>query len=115
MKHQRADLVAIVQRERTRSGRGRVRFNERAREAAVEHVRRQLAQGGSVKGCAREMGIAYETLRRWLRDAKRVLRPVRVEPAAMERGSSVVVALPGGARVEGLDVGGIAELCRLLR
>ena len=105
--------VRVVASGRDESAGGRVRFDDRAREAALQHAERVIAGGGSLKRASRELGIAYETLRRW--------RPVRVRPlvravevAEADGPGRIVVVLPGGARIEGLDLAGAAELARRL-
>jgi len=72
-----------------------------------------LERGGSLKEASRALGVAYETLRRWRAVRRRPL--VRaVEVADAHDVSRLVVVLPGGVRVEGLDVAGVAELARRL-
>ena len=106
----RGDL-ATVRNGRRESAGGRVRFSEAAKRAAVEHALRRERGGGSVGAAARETGVGYETLRRWLRERPAV-QPVRV--IEERQGGAVVLVLPGGSRVEGLTVGDVAELVRRL-
>jgi len=91
-----------------------VRFSEAARAAAVEHARRSVEEGGSLVSAARELGVEYQSLRRWSAMAPSAFRRVRVEHQHELPAKRVVVTLPSGASVEGLDVAGIAELLRRL-
>ncbi len=65
---------------------------------------------------ARETGVSYMTLRRWKAagSARAMFRPVTLL-AQPESAVRPVVTLPCGVRVEGLDIGGVAELARRLR
>ena len=105
--------VRVVASGRGESAGGGVRFDERARQAALQHAQRVIADGGSLKRASRELGIAYGALRRW--------RPVRVRPlvragevAEADARGRIVVVLRSGARIEGLDLAGVAELVRRL-
>lgn len=105
--------VRLVAAGREESRGGRVRFDDGAKRAAVEHAERVMQRGGSLKEASRDLSVAYETLRRWRQP--RSLPLVRaVQVADAHDVSRLVVVLPGGARVEGLDVAGVAELARRL-
>ena len=86
---------------RTKSPGGRVRFSADAKRAAVEHARQAQAAGGRrLKSAARELGVGYETLRRWLRETKPPrLRPVQVSGPDLTATPRLVVVLPSGLRV----------------
>lgn len=106
-------MVRKVRAGRDESAGGRVRFSEAARSAALERIAQVGAEGGSLAGVARELGVSDQTLRRWRAgQAPARLRAVRVSEDETPRG--IVVLLPGGARVEGLDLEGLAELARRL-
>ena len=62
---------------------------------------------------ARELGVEYQTLRRWLGQASLAFRPVSVLAPAPAR--ELAVLLPGGLRVGGLGLEDVDELSRLLR
>jgi hypothetical protein len=105
-----------VRAGRTESAGGRVRFTASARRAALDHIERRRGEGVSLAAAARETGVPYLTLRRWRAGARS--RPAfrQVAVVAPERvGRGLVVVLPSGLRVEGLDVDGVAELARRLQ
>lgn len=104
------DESRLVKAGRSESDGGRVRFSEGAREAARRHAEARLAEGRSLAEAAQEMGVGYETLRRWRGAGK--LRPVTVSAEPVT--PPIVVVLPCGARIEGLDLAGTAELARRL-
>lgn len=60
-----------------------------------------------------ELGISWKTLARWLSGRKPASRLRRVQVIAPTR-AEVVVHGPHGLRIEGLDIGGIAQLVRRL-
>ena len=105
-----ARRVAAGRRE---SAGGRVRFSEASKRAALAHVAGLAKMGGSLKQAAGELGIGYETLRRW-RDRRIGTRLRAVKVAEPPAARDVVVVVPGGARIEGLDLEGIAALARRL-
>ena len=70
----------------------------------------------SLVDLAAELGVHQRTLYRWIEEAPpRVpLAPVVVVEGEHERRTAPVVVLPGGARIEGLDLAALAELVRRL-
>jgi len=106
-------LVRRVLAGRDESAGGRVRFSDAARRAALEHVARVTAEGGSLGQAAHELGITDQTLRRW-RDDETVPRLRTVQLSAEVAPRPVVVVLPGGVRIEGLDFDAVVELARRL-
>ena len=109
-----ASRVREIRRGRSESAGGRVRFSEAAREAARAQAAQRLAQGVTLAESAREMDVSSQTLRRWLAPSGAVMRSVRVTEASEGAARAPVLVLPGGARVEGLDLSGLAELLRRL-
>lgn len=91
----------------------------------VGYVRRarQLiqSQGWTIAAAAAELGLGESTLSNWLRrsSASQFL-PVAIMADSVVDGECVpvsqrpVLVAPGGYRVEGLDVDGLAELLRRL-
>ena len=107
-------MLQAIRGGRHESAGGRVRFSDGAREAAIRQVQQRRVEGITLKAAAREVGVGYETLRRWLAE-RQTFRPVRVTRAPEVPPTGMVVVLPGEVRVEGLDVELVAELARLLR
>ena len=84
-----------------------------------------MAQGRSVTAASQELGLARDTLGRWLRGAEpteTIFRPVIVADAsaaadgqgANPSAAGLVLVSPRGYRVEGLGVATAAELLRAL-
>lgn len=85
------------------------------REEIAEYARRRRAEGGRVREIATETGVSPESIRRWAVRAKPtepVALPVHVRRD--EVSAEIVVVMPSGMRVEGLDVEQAAELARRL-
>ncbi len=98
------------------SGRGH-RYPRALRTAVTVYVRRCRARGEPWAAITGELGLSAFTLQRWLQtSAVDTFRPVEVvvaepPPAA----SGAVVVLPGGVRIEGLDLAGLVAVARALR
>jgi transposase-like protein len=108
--------TAIARHRRERASRN-VRFPAAVRREAVAHGRERRAAGASLLRIASELGVAMNTLERWLQlDQKMKLHPVSVQQE--ERRSALKSALvlhgPGGVRVEGLDPESVAAILRAL-
>ena len=99
-----------------RSSGGRVTFSASARRGALAHLARRRAEGASVKSVADELGLAYETLRRWQDIGATGFRQVEVVPEVGEvlDASGLVLVAPSGHRVEGLELAQLTELLRAL-
>ena len=87
------------------------------REAVVEYTGARRAAGASYEDVAAELGVTAVTLSRWMAETKGV--PFRrVEVSAVDdlddASQRVVVHGPGGLRVEGLTLAGVADLWRRL-
>jgi len=84
---------------------------------AVEYFRRRRAAGTSLAAISRELGVKRHTLVGWTA-APEVPAAPRFVPVSVvadaPAASKVVVHGPGGVRVEGLDLAGVAELLRRL-
>lgn len=97
-------------------------YPKKLREEAVDYARERRAQGATWGLVARELGMGLKSLMNWARQAERSggkpeFRQValkQMEVAVSGTGGGLVVHGPGGVRVEGLDVGGLAELLRRL-
>lgn len=95
------------------------RYSAAFRAEVVTLARDRIAEGVTLARIARDLGLRPKTLTLWLRrPAVPRLRTVRVEresrPAPIVPEIRPVVVLPGGLRVEGLDLDGVARLVRSL-
>lgn len=111
-----AEFRTAVRRAGPR-GAGR-RYPPAVRQLAVEYFRRRRAAGTTLASISRELGVKRHTLVGWtaapeVAAATPSFVPVHVVTDALE-GSRIVVHAPGGVRVEGLDVAGVADLLRRL-
>lgn len=75
------------------------------------YARRRRAEGASVREIGAETGVSAESIRRW------AATPGRARPEAIpvrvlddESRAKIVVVMPNGVRVEGLDVSETADL-----
>jgi transposase-like protein len=97
--------------------RGR-RVPEALRDAIVEHAAECHAAGMSGAHVARGVGITEWTLIQWRKAYPQPQRASFLPVAVVEPPRSVQMPLvvhgPAGLRIEGLDLGGIAELIRRL-
>ncbi len=115
--------IGQFRRESAKRKRGRRRgsasYPVELRRFAVEHADGLIADGGSVSGAARELGVSEVTLAKWMQAADEIdvgpggFREVVVERTEVTTGTLAVVT-PDGYRVEGLDLAGAAALLRAL-
>jgi AraC-like DNA-binding protein len=90
----------------------RRRIPDQVRRWISDYARRQMADGWARSAVAKELGVSDPTLTRLLRQQTSPgLLPVRVMDELADSGP-VVVRLPGGLVVEGLDVQGLIALIR---
>jgi transposase len=97
-------------------------YPKKLRDEAVDYARERREQGTTWRLVAGELGIGIDSLTNWARLAERrgakpEFRQValkQAEVAVSGPGGALVVHGPGGVRVEGLDVAGLAELMRRL-
>ncbi|RYG88374.1 hypothetical protein EON77_00725 [bacterium] len=111
----RAELAASAGASRGR-GRG---YGPEARAKAVELGRRLVTAGKSVRQAASAMGIHDATLKAWIADAagssvERGFAQVRIAETTSAAVGNLRLVLPGGGRIEGLDVASAAALVRAL-
>ena len=108
------------------TGRGR-RYPKRLQRRVVEHYRLRSSQGLSDREIAAELGIPWQTIRRWHEQTPQpaVASPdspafelVQIvdpaAPTAPSARSTLVVRGPAGLCIEGLDLDAVAELFRRL-
>ncbi len=101
------------------SGPGRrSRFSAQERRQHVERATLQLADGVSFRESAKEVGVSYETFRRWRLElcGSSRLRPVKatkpVTQAVRVDSKGLMVVTSAGHRVEGLELSQVVELIR---
>lgn len=91
------------------------RYPAELRQRGVEYLRARQAAGAPLSAVLRELGLRRETLAGWSTPEEIEGRPRFVPVAVVETPAGrIVVHGPGGLRVEGLDVAGVAELLRRL-
>lgn len=116
-------MATAVQRptvpSKPRRGGRRARYSAQERQQLVQRAMLRLAEGVSFQQSAKELGVSYESLRRW-RLAAAGATPIRSvtvsEPAASDAASLPELRLvtAAGHRIEGLDLGALVELVRQL-
>jgi len=96
-----------------RRGPGR-RYPPDLRRRGAEYLRARQAAGAPLSAVVRELGVRRETLAGWAAPAEAETSPRFVPVSVIEEPSRIVVRGPGGVRIEGLDVAGVADLLRRL-
>jgi hypothetical protein len=90
------------------------RVPDAIRVAIVDYARERQAAGAGWPTIAREIGFSIGAITGWVRAATRPLRvrPVAVRAAAVVAlpASGLVVVLPNGVRIEGLQVADVPAL-----
>lgn len=111
-------------KEASRVNRGRKgvsrRYGAELRKLALTYCCERQRQGASVTDVAVELGISGWTLNRWIRGKEKRAEFAKVEVESPgESVSSLadpcVLLTPEGYRIEGLTVGGVGQLLRVLR
>jgi hypothetical protein len=96
-----------------RRGPGR-RFPDALREKLIKYLGARREAGGRLREIAVEVGVNWRTVGRWLKPSAAIERFCPVEVVVPPPVHRAVVRGPYGIVVEGLDLGGIAELIRRL-
>jgi hypothetical protein len=105
----RAELSRVVR------GRGK-RFAAELRARVVELGRRRRAEGASWQRIGGEIGLNYETVRRWcIAKGSAQMRRVEIVPAPSEATSQVSIVSPSGFRAEGLTLRDAVMMLATLR
>jgi transposase-like protein len=97
-----------------------IRYPAAFRASAVALASTRLERGDSIAGVARDLGLPIQSLGRWLRLPPAVsaapLRPIAVtpEPTGAPTRAALVLLMPQGHRVEGLDRDGLIAVLRAL-
>lgn len=107
-----------ITRLRGTTSRRSVRYPLPLRREVLGFARRRRAAGDRLKEIARELGLPWQTLHRWLEASpRRRFRPVAVVATASTPAVSrlpVSIVTPQGLRVEGLDLESAADLLKRL-
>ena len=110
-------LTAAIGRHQSQRHRRNIRFPASVRRDALAYARQQRAAGATLHRIASDLGVATNTLERWLKiDPEKKFRPVSVRGARPARGTKAALVLhgPGGVRVEGLDPEAVVAILRAL-
>lgn len=109
--------TALLRAELSKVERGRgKRFSAELRARVIEVGARRRAEGVSWQRIGRELGMNYETVRRWCIEKKpSTLRRVEIVPIEPEVSRMVSVVSPGGFRAEGLTLRDAVMMLATLR
>ncbi len=95
-------------------GRGK-RYPRVLLEKLLSYTVARRRQGATLLAVGGELGMNWKTLARWVGERKSAPRFERVQVAAAPAATqTLIVHGPRGLRIEGIDVGGVAELLRRL-
>jgi transposase len=98
-------------------GRGK-RYPRVLLEKMLSYTVARRRQGATLVAVGAEIGMNWKTLARWLGERRSTARFERVEVSSPTSVAAlpapIIVHGPRGVRIEGLDVGGVAELVRRL-
>jgi transposase len=125
------DELMEIRREfdRIRASTGKPIFPAPLRARAVTWYNARKAEGRSAEQICRTLGVGSNSMRRWIEEkhtvphskrmrptSKAAFVPVAVAPTAIPATSERALRVigPGGIRIEGLDVGSLADLLRRL-
>ena len=107
----RALRAAVLKARRKKRG----AFPSSLQRQLLSYAERRWAEGASTPTVAAEIGVNRHTLAYWRAHQRAGAKLRRVRVVESETGSGeVVVHGPGGVRIEGLDLDGVAELLRRL-
>ena len=109
--------TSLLRAELSRVARGRgKRFSRELRDRVVELGRRRRGEGASWQSIGRELGMNYETVRRWcIEKQPSAMRRVEIVPAPVEAAGGISVVSPSGFRAEGLTVRDAVMMLATLR
>jgi DNA invertase Pin-like site-specific DNA recombinase len=98
-----------------RPGRGKL-YAPEVQRAVVDFAQGRRDDGASWKEIATELGLRFETVRRWCLSgtSARPLKRVEVVDDVRASGSGLSVLCPSGHRLEGLTVGDAIAVLRAL-
>ena len=109
--------TSMLRAELSRVARGRgKRFYLELRDRVIEVGRRRRNEGASWQSIGRELGMNYETVRRWcIQKEPATMRRVEIVPAPVDAAGSIRVVSPSGFRAEGLTVRDAVMMLATLR
>jgi hypothetical protein len=109
--------TSMLRAELSRVARGRgKRFSPEFRDRVIEVGRRRRNEGASWQSIGRELGMNYETVRRWcIQKEPAAMRRVEVVPTPVDAVGSIRVVSPSGFRAEGLTVRDAVMMLATLR
>jgi hypothetical protein len=109
--------TALLRAELSKVERGRgKRFSAELRERVIEIGARRRAEGASWQRIGGELGMNYETVRRWCVERKpSTLRRIEIVPTEPELSRAISIVSPGGFRAEGLTVRDAVMMLATLR
>ncbi len=98
-----------------RPGRGKL-YAPAVQSAVVEFAERRRAEGGSWQQIAAELGMQFETVRRWCTKtpAAKVFKSVEVVEEVRDEAPSLRIVSPSGHRLEGLTLQDAISVLRAL-
>lgn len=115
------DHLAAFQETAGRENQGRERagwrYSKEARRLAVAHCQNERRTGLSFSSIADSLGITTQTLGRWLEEpAQATFHQIEVRQVAQSAYpvDGLRILLPSGLAIEGLNLGQVVELARLL-
>ena len=113
MEHGEVTLASLRRELRSRvAGRGR-RYEPGLKARLIAYAVRRCREGIAVQAIARELGVVFETVRRWCVATAPAMREVQISPEPSSRTFTAVS--PSGVRVEGLTLEDAAALLRAVR
>jgi transposase-like protein len=115
MEHGEVTLASLRRELRSRvAGRGR-RYEPGLKARLIAYAVRRRREGIAVQAIARELGVVFETVRRWCvaTAPAPAMREVQISPEPSSRTFTAVS--PSGVRVEGLTLEDAAALLRAVR
>ena len=115
--------LRVLRRELGRVERGRGRkYAEDLRRRITAWCRQRRAAGARLRELSVEVGISAESVRRWLMGAEEsdatALRPVEIvaatEQVPRDGDPTIRIVTPRGYRIEGLAIGDVIAIMRVL-
>ena len=92
-------------------------YPEQLRRMAAKYARKRVTAGKAIAAISKELGVAEQSLRNWMRADTDFRRVQVTEPVPAEQSDTgtLVLISPSGYRLEGLDMASAFQLLRTLR